>query len=208
MQHEAVLARHHLDPVDAGVELLRPEAGIADHHRHGRQHLEVLLVDEGELRFVHRIVAETDAERVEHAVLSDRSSARPREFSARAACRRRWAWIALPSQLTQSSPAGLTRGSIFYRKKMECRVKPGNDAENAQRCPSHRIPGEHVGRALERRERGAERALELLRRASPASSRRSGGCVRIGRGWLNRNISLLRTPKICPEMPSARSEPR
>ena len=30
--------------------------------------------------------------------------------------------------------------------------------------------------------------------------------VRIGRGWVNRNISLLRTAKICPVMPSARSE--
>ena len=25
------------------------------------------------------------------------------------------------------SPAGLTRGSIFLRKRMDCRVKPGND---------------------------------------------------------------------------------
>src|SRR5262249_17432032 len=34
-------------------------------------------------------------------------------------------------------------------------------------------------------------------------------CIaRIGRGWLNRKISLRRTPKICPEMPSARSEAR
>src|SRR5262249_10224175 len=32
--------------------------------------------------------------------------------------------------------------------------------------------------------------------------------VRTGRGWLNRKISLLRTPKICPVMPSARSLPR
>src|SRR5262249_16820589 len=31
---------------------------------------------------------------------------------------------------------------------------------------------------------------------------------RIGRGWLNRKTSLLRTPKICPVMPSARSEAR
>src|SRR5262249_5853334 len=29
---------------------------------------------------------------------------------------------------------------------------------------------------------------------------------RIGRGWLNRKISFLRTPKICPVMPAARSE--
>src|SRR4029078_12738931 len=34
-------------------------------------------------------------------------------------------------------------------------------------------------------------------------------CItRIGRGWLNRNISLLRTAKTCPEIPSAASEPR
>src|SRR6266542_4658645 len=63
---------------------------------------------------------------------------------------------------------GLDPGGHFLRKKglfrktMDCRVKPGNDEEGAQRCPSHRIPREHVGGALERRERGAERALELL----------------------------------------------
>src|SRR5262249_62331056 len=28
-----------------------------------------------------------------------------------------------------ASPAGLTRGSIFFAKTMDCRVKPGNDAE-------------------------------------------------------------------------------
>ena len=32
--------------------------------------------------------------------------------------------------------------------------------------------------------------------------------VRIGRGWLNRKISLLRTENICPEMPDAASEER
>src|SRR5262249_20381996 len=26
-----------------------------------------------------------------------------------------------------SSPAGLTRGSIFWRERKDCRVKPGND---------------------------------------------------------------------------------
>src|SRR6185437_9265644 len=32
--------------------------------------------------------------------------------------------------------------------------------------------------------------------------------VLIGRVWLNKNSSLLRTEKICPEIPSARSEAR
>ena len=31
----------------------------------------------------------------------------------------------------RSSCAGLTRASIFFRKRMDCRVKPGNDGGNA-----------------------------------------------------------------------------
>ena len=63
---------------------------------------------------------------------------------------------------------------------------------------------EHVAGTLERRQRRAEGALELLGDLAPASSRRSDACTRIGRGWLNRKISLLRTAKICPEMPLGR----
>ena len=42
---------------------------IAEHGGHGRQHLQILFVDEGQLVLVHRIMAEPDAERVEHAIL-------------------------------------------------------------------------------------------------------------------------------------------
>src|SRR5207245_7390798 len=32
------------------------------------------------------------------------------------------------------SPAGLTRGSIFFARMMDCRVKPGNDVVTRQHC--------------------------------------------------------------------------
>ena len=42
---------------------------MAEDGGHGRQHFQMLFVDEGQLVLVHRIVAEPDAERVEHAIL-------------------------------------------------------------------------------------------------------------------------------------------
>ena len=42
---------------------------MPEHGGHGRQHFQVLLIDERELVLVHRVVAEPDTERVEHAVL-------------------------------------------------------------------------------------------------------------------------------------------
>ncbi len=75
VQRDALLAVDDFEPIDAGVALARPEAGMAEHGAHGRQHFQVLLVDEGQFVLVHRIVAEPDAERVEHAVLRRRSFA-------------------------------------------------------------------------------------------------------------------------------------
>ena len=58
----------------------------------------------------------------------------------------------------------------------------------------------------------AERLPGITRQVDhSAGRRRAGGArwiARIGRFWLNRKISLLRTEKICPEMPAALSEPR
>src|SRR5262249_3460761 len=54
---------------------------------------------------------------------------------------------------------------------------------------------------------GAKAPLSCWSRASGVQP--SARCnERIGRGWLNRKTSLRRTAKICPEMPSARSEAR
>src|SRR5581483_11672889 len=85
--------------------------------------------------------------------------------------------------------------------------------------------------AQERRERGKQHGDQIGSHANTSPERSSGvsdgpkaplSCsamlsgvqpsercmTRIGRGWLNRKISLLRTAKICPETPSALSEPR
>jgi hypothetical protein len=69
MQRDALLAVDDLHPVDPGVLTARPEAGMAKHSCHGRQHFQVLLINEGQLLFVHRIVTEADTERIEDAIL-------------------------------------------------------------------------------------------------------------------------------------------
>src|SRR5450830_1431468 len=60
---------HHLGPGHAEFGFAQPVRRIALHQRVGRQHLQVFLVDEGELIRVHRVLAETKAERIQHAIL-------------------------------------------------------------------------------------------------------------------------------------------
>src|SRR5450631_2421155 len=69
MQLEALLAMHHLGPGDAELGLAQPIGRIALYQSEGRQHLEIFFVDEGELVGVERILAETEAERIKHAIL-------------------------------------------------------------------------------------------------------------------------------------------
>ena len=69
VQHEALLAMHHLLPGDADLRPAQPIGGVALHHGEGRQHFEIFLVDEGELVGIERVLAETEAERIEHAIL-------------------------------------------------------------------------------------------------------------------------------------------
>jgi hypothetical protein len=47
VDRHALLAVQHLDPVYSGIEVADPEAGIAEHGRHGRQGLERRLGHEG-----------------------------------------------------------------------------------------------------------------------------------------------------------------
>ena len=60
-----------------------------------------------------------------------------------------------------------------------------------------RIPGEDVGRAVERREGGLERRQHMVgeRRRRPAFAALD---ARTGRDWLIRKISFMRTAKIWP----------
>src|SRR5262249_11802256 len=69
VQGDALFAVDDFDPVDSGVALARPEPGMAEHRSHGRQHFQILFVNEGELVLVHRIVAKTEPERIKNAVL-------------------------------------------------------------------------------------------------------------------------------------------
>jgi hypothetical protein len=69
VQHEMFLAMHRHPVIHAGVVIAQQERLEAEHHWECRQHLQVLLVDEGEFARVERIVAETDAKRVEDHVL-------------------------------------------------------------------------------------------------------------------------------------------
>ncbi len=68
MQHQALLAMHDLGPGDAEIRLAQPIGRIALHQRVGRQHFEIFFVDESEFVGVERVLAESEAERVEHAI--------------------------------------------------------------------------------------------------------------------------------------------
>src|SRR5439155_4143361 len=210
VQFKAVLARHGLDPVDAAVELFRPEAGIAEHHRHGGQHLEVLLVDEGKLVRVGRIVPKPDAERIEHAVLRavgvlDLGNLQRQEFfvddghrtlSSREACY-------FPPPCAEGLGVGVARCGTMAPHRTTPRPSP-------TRGEGEDYTGSQENTSLERSSGVNEGASAALRWASSFSGVQppERWIVRIGRGWLNRKTSLLRTPKICPVMPSARSEAR
>jgi hypothetical protein len=69
VQCEACLAVHDLVPVEPDFRRAQPEGGIAELHREGRQRFQIFLIDEGELGLVHRVAAETEAERVKDRVL-------------------------------------------------------------------------------------------------------------------------------------------
>ncbi len=60
---------HDLGPVEPDRRVPQPERRVAELHREGRQRLQVLLIDEGELVLVGRILPEADAERVKDAIL-------------------------------------------------------------------------------------------------------------------------------------------
>ena len=68
VQGDALLAVDEPHPIDAGIALAHPKARMAKDGAHGRQHLQVLLVDKGQFVLVHRVVTEPDAERVDDAV--------------------------------------------------------------------------------------------------------------------------------------------
>src|SRR5882672_1067043 len=68
MQLEPLLTGNELHPVDAGVEIARPEARPAQHHREGRQQLDRFFVDERQLIGVERIVPKPETERVQDRV--------------------------------------------------------------------------------------------------------------------------------------------
>jgi len=67
MQHKPLLAGHDLDPIHAGVEITQPETRPSKHRREGRQHFEILFIDERQFVLVHRVAAEADPERVENS---------------------------------------------------------------------------------------------------------------------------------------------
>src|SRR6202008_3371586 len=68
VQLDAVLAVHALHPVDAGVEIARPEARMSDHAGERGQNLQVLLINEAHFVLFHWILSEPKAERIEDRV--------------------------------------------------------------------------------------------------------------------------------------------
>lgn len=59
---------NHLHVIDTRVEVAHPRAGARQNDGHGRQGRESLLVDEAQLLAAGRIVAEADAQGIEHRV--------------------------------------------------------------------------------------------------------------------------------------------
>ena len=70
MNAQALLAMQHPHPVNTAFAIAHPEARPRQHHRHGRQRLEVgLLEDEVELTLIQRVRPEAETEGVENGVL-------------------------------------------------------------------------------------------------------------------------------------------
>ncbi|KAG1192729.1 hypothetical protein G6F35_013597 [Rhizopus arrhizus] len=65
---QALLAVHHLHPVDAGARVLHPEARVAQHHAHRGEGLQVLFVHVAQLAGVFGVLAQADPQRIQHGV--------------------------------------------------------------------------------------------------------------------------------------------
>src|SRR5450432_235239 len=151
MQGDRLLAVDDTDPVDAGRRILHPEAGIGEHHRHGRQGGEAILVEKAQLRRVERIGAEPDAERVEDAILLAEDLAD-----------RRKAPVHQPIVVDRHFPSGSARVERGYASGRACAI-----SRSLPRCTLVPLALAVVGKASSAKIRAG-----TLKRARPSPQNR------------------------------------